>query len=427
MGLQNLHTLTHCGILSSMKKTRSPIFGICIAVVYFLTIALFGASLVLLYQEGNTRWDDRFNEIVRKTASVSAIAEPGTEQFNRGLTDALSDIDNIAALQILSGNNLIISYPANIEDVPSGTSLFLRPKSTKINTRTTTLTINASIYLLTPEALLQHCAIAFFIILAATVALIVYMVSLPTDPVEVQEERTVRPVTKPVIQESTPHMEVQTAQPDSFTDDYTEPVKPVTKEEPEQKPVLQQSPEPKAETTADTETQKTVSEESGLFSPATGFGWQAYMKPRLESELERAAAADIDLTLMTVHVPGLVTDNPAKQDLIKAILEIAGFNDLVFEDGNDGCSVIMGYDIDTALKRAEELYDKLERELAYENLTCRPAIGLSSRSLRLISAERLSNESQMALKHAMNEEGKRIIAFRVNPDKYRNFLAGEVQ
>lgn len=410
-----------------MKKTRSPIFGICIAVVYFLTIALFGASLVLLYQEGNTRWDDRFNEIVRKTASVSAIAEPGTEQFNRGLADALSDIDNIAALQILSGNQLIVSYPANIEDVPSGTSLFLRPKSTKINTKTTTLTVNASIYLLTPEALLQHCAIAFFIILAATVALIIYMVSLPTESSEVREVQTVKPTAEPVIKDSTPRMEVQTAKPDSFTKDYTEPEE-TEKTEVKEEPVLQQSTETKTETAAEPETKKTeTAEESGLFSPATGFGWQAYMKPRLESELERAAAADIDLTLMTVHVPDLVTDNPAKKDLIKAILEIAGFNDLVFENGNDGCCIIMGYDIDTALKRAEALYDKLERELAYENLTCKPAIGLSSRSLRLISADRLANESMQALKHAMNEEGKRIIAFRVNPDKYRNFLASEVQ
>ncbi|HBD67994.1 MAG TPA: hypothetical protein DC014_01815, partial [Treponema sp.] len=170
-----------------------------------------------------------------------------------------------------------------------------------------------------------------------------------------------------------------------------------------------------------------TSSENGLFSPATGFGWQAYMKPRLESELERAAAADLDLTLMTVHVPGLVTDNPAKKELLEAIRETAGFNDLVFENGNDGCCIIMGFDIDTALKRAEMLYDKLERELAFENLTCKPAIGLSSRSLRLISAERLANESEQALKHAMKEEGKQIIAFRVNPDKYRNFLAGEVQ
>jgi hypothetical protein len=151
------------------------------------------------------------------------------------------------------------------------------------------------------------------------------------------------------------------------------------------------------------------------------------MKPRLESELERAAAADLDLTLMTVHLPGLVTDNPAKKELLEAIRETAGFNDLVFENGNDGCCIIMGFDIDTALKRAEMLYDKLERELAFENLTGKPAIGLSSRSLRLISAERLANEFEQALKHAMKEEGKLIIAFRVNPDKYRNFLAGEVQ
>ena len=412
-----------------MKKTRSPIFGICIAIVYFLTIVLFGASLVLLYQEGNTRWDDRFNDIVRKIASVSAIAEPGSQQFNRGLTDALSDIDNIAALQIFSGNNLILSYPSNIEDIPSGTSLFLRPKSTKINTKTTTLTITASIYLLTPDAMLQHCAIAFFIILAATIALIIYMVSLPQEVVERQTEAKTLTFTNTLSSAETPRMEVQTAKPASFTTENSSDTEQeeVVETKVEQEAVVEQKAavvEPKE--TAEKPTEQTSSE-NGLFSPATGFGWQAYMKPRLESELERAAAADLDLTLMTVHVPGLVTDNPAKKELLEAIRETAGFNDLVFENGNDGCCIIMGFDIDTALKRAEMLYDKLERELAFENLTCKPAIGLSSRSLRLISAERLANESEQALKHAMKEEGKQIIAFRVNPDKYRNFLAGEVQ
>ena len=55
----------------------------------------------------------------------------------------------------------------------------------------------------------------------------------------------------------------------------------------------------------------------------------------------------------------------------------------------------------------------------------RPLIGISSRSLRLISAERLKTEAEQAVEHAATDNESPIVAFRVNPEKYRKFITEE--
>ena len=45
----------------------------------------------------------------------------------------------------------------------------------------------------------------------------------------------------------------------------------------------------------------------------------------------------------------------------------------------------------------------------------------------MISGERLANESQEALRHAFLDETSPIVAFKVNPQKYRNFLAAQAE
>jgi hypothetical protein len=52
-------------------------------------------------------------------------------------------------------------------------------------------------------------------------------------------------------------------------------------------------------------------------------------------------------------------------------------------------------------------------------------IGITTRSLRLITGNRLIEEANQALDKAFEEEGLPIVAFRVNPEKYRQYLVNE--
>ena len=82
-------------------------------------------------------------------------------------------------------------------------------------------------------------------------------------------------------------------------------------------------------------------------------------------------------------------------------------------------------DIDTAMQNAEVLHSDIASALKAAGQDSKPLIGISSRSLRLISAEWLKNEAEQALIHAEEDPNSPIIAFRVNPEKYRKFIGGQ--
>lgn len=165
----------------------------------------------------------------------------------------------------------------------------------------------------------------------------------------------------------------------------------------------------------------------GLFDEKTGFGWEQYMPTRLDSELIRAASSEQDLALFTVRIPGIDWTTPEGKETASIIKDWVRFNDLVFDYGSDGFTAIFqNQNTDAALAEAEKTHTEIVSVLKRANSSAEtPFVGISTRSLRLISGKRLFNESEQALFHAMEDKDSPIVAFRVNPDKYRSYLAGE--
>ncbi len=164
----------------------------------------------------------------------------------------------------------------------------------------------------------------------------------------------------------------------------------------------------------------------GLFSKRTGFSWEQYMLPRLDSELIRSASGGTDLALFTIRVENLDWSSGAGNEISNVIQQTGKYQDMLFEYGSDGCTVILpDTDIDQSLQAADELYTAISTILENWQETLKIGIGISARSLRMISGERLANESSEALKHAFADNTSPIVAFKVNPEKYRNYLAAE--
>lgn len=165
----------------------------------------------------------------------------------------------------------------------------------------------------------------------------------------------------------------------------------------------------------------------GLFDEKTSFGWEQYMPTRLDSELIRAASSEQDLALFTVRIPGIDWTTPEGKETASIIKDWVKFNDLVFDYGSDGFTAIFqNQNTDAALAEAEKTHTEIVSVLKRANSSAEtPFVGISTRSLRLISGKRLFNESEQALFHAMEDKDSPIVAFRVNPDKYRSYLAGE--
>ena len=173
------------------------------------------------------------------------------------------------------------------------------------------------------------------------------------------------------------------------------------------------------------EAQSAADSKKDFFSPVTGFGWEQNFKLRLDSELVRAASSELDLSLFIIRIIGLKFTDAAATEICKFLLEEFQFRDMIFEFGEDGFAVIK---TDMSIEQAENTAGLIHSELSkliatYDSvpaLTC--YIGISSRSIRMLSAERLIMEAKEALNHSIEDKDSPITGFHVDIEKYREFL-----
>jgi hypothetical protein len=166
---------------------------------------------------------------------------------------------------------------------------------------------------------------------------------------------------------------------------------------------------------------------SGLFSPRSGMGWEDYTVDRLDSELHRCASNEQDLVFFVMEFKNA---GEGDHDFYRRFAgEVAAFFtqwDLIFERGAAGVSIICpGIDLDEGLVRAENF--RRRAETAFSGLP--PAgdglcVGLSSRAGRMVDARRLMLEASQALERALGDPASGIVAFRSDPEKYREYLRG---
>lgn len=199
-----------------------------------------------------------------------------------------------------------------------------------------------------------------------------------------------------------------------------------------QDPILEADPLVAAEGNFTTEpevaTKETVStagsEPAGLFSPITGFGWEAYLEERLDSELIRSASFEEDIGLMIIRIQGLNKADERNKAIYDILMEFYKFRDLIFEYGTDGFSCIVhSINVDGALDMAEQVYVALTKALKELGMNNEIGIGISTRSFRLIPGKRIFEEAEQALIRAFNDPETAIVAFRVDPEKYRQYIS----
>jgi GGDEF domain-containing protein len=168
----------------------------------------------------------------------------------------------------------------------------------------------------------------------------------------------------------------------------------------------------------------------GLYSERSGLGWEAYLEERLDAELARSSTLEQDcsLVLLTMKDSDKATDS--FRILARTIESFFAFRDLSFEYGPDGFAVALpGIGLPQALRMAEEFVKKITFALGGQRdpLDYLPLfIGISSRSGRLLRARLLIDEARQALAKAQAERDSRIVGFKADPDRYRDFLAGKV-
>ena len=162
-----------------------------------------------------------------------------------------------------------------------------------------------------------------------------------------------------------------------------------------------------------------------LTSPRSGLGWAEYMEPRLDAELERAAASDGELSLASVRIDEPFADTRlpvAYAEIAKMMMQTFPLHDLLFEAGDNGYTVILpDADVDAAVRQLDELRQKVaSREVEGRVRTL--SAGVSSRGGRLIEIHTLRDEAQVALAKAEREGGNQVVGFRADAARFRDQL-----
>ena len=148
---------------------------------------------------------------------------------------------------------------------------------------------------------------------------------------------------------------------------------------------------------------------------------QISLQSSLEEKLDNFILENPNATLSLIKVNGLDRGNAISENII-SILKESTDNAQLFEYKSDSYATILTTDLQATVDKFEEIYNKISDFLKSNNATNEVSVGISSASNRKITAERIILEASQALDYASQDPDSPIVAFRANPEKYKEFV-----
>ena len=440
-----------------MKNRFIVVYTVFAAAVFIFALSFFGFNLYKEYSTNLEKSDIRYTNLVNDIRTLSYNQAENNASYAQSIKKAVGDSAAYSFIQVKREGETVVFYPAGKlkeETVSKLTKSF----STSLTVNKQSVTVDCNLYLIRPDSIFYYARVSFLMILIITIITVIMIIYLnlveetssdvisleetseeeteeeilddseetlnisETEKVEEREKETEAPA--PVIEpekteneteeksaEVTPE-EVKAIFAEPLTDDAVNetvedaiPVDNPAPVEPAKLPVDEIKPA------------KTSDNPSGLFDPATGIGWESYLLTRLNNEIERATASEIDISLFVIKVPDISMTSEVYKNICNYLAIQFQFKDLLFEYKDDSIVAIkISMNVDEALSLAEKLYTDICNIIDGKN--CR--IGITSRSIRMVTGERLLLEAEQSIEHS--DASSPIIAFRVDSEKYRQMI-----
>ena len=440
-----------------MKNRFIVVYTVFAAAVFIFALSFFGFNLYKEYSTNLEKSDIRYTNLVNDIRTLSYNQAENNASYAQSIKKAVGDSAAYSFIQVKREGETVVFYPAGKlkeETVSKLTKSF----STSLTVNKQSVTVDCNLYLIRPDSIFYYARVSFLMILIITIITVIMIIYLnlveetssdvisleetseeeteeeilddseetlnisETEKVEEREKETEAPA--PVIEpekteneteeksaEVTPE-EVKAIFAEPLTDDVVNetvedaiPVDNPAPVEPAKLPVDEIKPA------------KTADNPSGLFDPATGIGWESYLLTRLNNEIERATASEIDISLFVIKVPDISMTSEVYKNICNYLAIQFQFKDLLFEYKDDSIVAIkISMNVDEALSLAEKLYTDICNIIDGKN--CR--IGITSRSIRMVTGERLLLEAEQSIEHS--DASSPIIAFRVDSEKYRQMI-----
>ena len=446
-----------------MKNRFIVIYTIFASAVFIFAISFFGFNLFREYKTNLEKSEAKYTELVNNIRTLSFNQEENTSAYAKRIKDYVGDPGAYSYIQVRRDNETVVLYPtgkSREETVSNLTKSFT--KSLTVNNKP--LSVDCNIYLIRPDSIFYFARISFLMILIITIITIIMIIYLnlaetssdvisleeqaDDDELDLQDEEE----TEVQDEENQPEEEItEDSSDESKAAEESEPAAEAVEETPAETPSEPETTEPEPEEEKHTEvTPEEVkailsgpltdeqaqaaessepaklpvdeikpdsSEPSGLYNPETGIGWESYLSTRLNNEIDRATASEIDLSLFIIKLAEIDKTSEAFKNVCNYLAIQFQFKDLLFEYKDDCIVAIkISMNVDEALNMA----DKLNSDICniIDSKKCR--IGISSRSIRMVGGERLILEAEQAIEHT--DESSPVIAFRVDSEKYRQLM-----
>ena len=119
------------------------------------------------------------------------------------------------------------------------------------------------------------------------------------------------------------------------------------------------------------------------------------------------------------------TSTDKTQEILAIIKETFGSEAEVYEYALDTIAIVLnGVDIDTTLSQCETILPAIAEIIGNRNDAI--FIGISAMNYRAIPADRLIVEAKGALEHAESDTANPIVAFKANPERYKQEIGDEI-
>lgn len=464
-----------------MKKTFVVIYSTIASLIIIFALSFFGFNIYNEYNAGTKNSGNRFERIALGIKQIPDSLDINSAEFKKEVLKSIGNPNEYSSyLRIDINNHEYLVNPGNSSE-PESISKLVNYRKRTFNHDDNTITITAYMHIITPAKINFYTKISFAIILfITTITLVLILIenyktispksdaSESKDEIETSCEDPVLDNKEEIVfnsdEESVSYYDeekeivVSDHEPSlSFDNDVdNEPEAPL----PNNFPVVEETEEPKIEIEENhldnlenqliqdeknfeieeykrqlenDEEIQLPSEEikpiqnlnegtspSGLFSPLTGFGWESYLKTRLDNELNRATASEIDLSVFVFKLQDIERGSDLCHKVCDYLITEFQFKDMLFEYKDDCLvAVKIGSNVDQSITFANKILLDIDNILKGIG---KCFIGISSRSIRMISGERILKEADEALKHAIAEEDSPIIAFRADVEKYRQYL-----
>ena len=422
-----------------MKKTFTIIYSVLVSLVLIFSITYFAVNIYNENAHGELRTQVRFEKVVTGVKNAIGKSNITASEKSRQIENTIGDTKDFAYITITNNGKAVYTYPEDFEGSEQISSNLIIPYNRNLTIDGNKIVISCGMYSLRPSSIFEYAKISFFIILIVTLLTIILIIynnhfSKDKKQASVSKKKKAEIVYDEENDYETEESSNEYVETSDTDDKDTEAEEVIEAEDEPEEEVIKAEEKDEAPTygkievlpvkdyePVELEEAHEDTSDKGLFSPDTGLGWESYLMTRLDNELNRATASELDLSLFIIKLGGLSRKNPLTKKICDYLIVEFQFKDLLFEYKDDSiCGLKISMNIDNAITFAEKLVDEIKKLTQNENLTV--LAGVTTRGIRMVSGERLLKEADEAIKHAAADPSCPVVGFRADAVKYRKFL-----